>query len=124
MIEPDQIKKDIAAIEAELHRAYGVKVDGLEAKLRKVGRRMPKAQHRHAKVLIAAQKQAGHPKLRTQIKPKKVAKARAELLTFLTGVDPKSRRKGAVLGALGGLAFNLILAAVLLYLFFSWRGSF
>ena len=72
--------------------------------------------------LMAAEKQAGHPKLSRQLDGVKITMAFDMLGEALARVDMKDRRKGLILGVLGSMAFNLIALIALFVLFALWRG--
>ena len=122
MIDLKHIQKTNAGLARLAGQKFSFEADGLQKAMRKVGRRVPKALHRQAAVLIEAEQLAGHPKIRLGLDAEKVAAAEAGLRAGLEAVDPADRRKGFVLGLLGGLAFNLIAAFVLLVVFLKWRG--
>ena len=65
---------------------------------------------------------AAHPKLALRVDRGRVARAHAEVCAHLRRIDPADRRRGAILGMLGGLAFNLLLLAGLALAFLRWRG--
>lgn len=122
MIDPTDLERKQAEVERLLEEKFGAGSGDLQARMRKVGRRVPKRVHLAARVIRDARMQAGHPKLRAFVDPRQVNRAFATLRSHLKAVDVADRRKGAVLGVLGGLSFNLLLALALLLAVLVWRG--
>ncbi len=94
----------------------------LQTRLNRAGRRLPARIRDQAQVVAEAETLAAHPKLARRIDHARVARAHAEARAHLRSIDPADRRRGAVLGILGGLAFNLLLLAGLTLAFLHWRG--
>lgn len=90
--------------------------------LRRAGRLLPKRIHRAGHVLTEARTKLSHPKLARQIDPVLVEKAFEEINAHLATVDPADRRKGAILGWLGALVFNLIVVCALVIGLLRWQG--
>ena len=90
--------------------------------LRRAGRLLPKRIHRAGRVLTEARTKLSHPKLARQIDPVLVEKAFEEINAHLATVDPADRRKGAILGWLGALVFNLIVVCALVIGLLRWQG--
>ncbi|PSL22144.1 hypothetical protein [Shimia abyssi] len=122
MIDEKDLSRKTRALLDLIHEKFGIKADKLDIAMRKIGRRLPKRAHTSAKVLVDAQAQAGHPKLMLQGDMTRVAAAYETLKQDLDAVDRADRRKGAILGTLGALSFNLIALVVLLVAFLMWRG--
>ncbi len=102
----------------KLHLSRG----SFERRMRRAGRRLPKRLHQQAAVIVQAQHVAGHPRLAIQTQADDVYRAAREIEQHLKTIDPVDRRKGAILGLLGGLSFNLLALAALVILFLRWRG--
>ena len=96
----------------------------LQQRLRSAGRRLPARIREQAQILAEAESLAGHPKLARRVDPDQLNRAFAEVRTHLTTIDAADRRRGAVLGILGGLAFNLLLFAALALAVLHWQGMF
>ncbi|CUH64014.1 hypothetical protein TG4357_01017 [Thalassovita gelatinovora] len=122
MIDPKELEKKQAELTKLLAETFGASSGDLQHRMRKVGRRVPKRLHAAAKVIIEAQAMAGHPKLRQFIDAAAVNRAYLDIRDHLKTIDVADRRKGAVLGLLGGLSFNLLLVLALLLAFLMWRG--
>ncbi len=114
----DDIKKLLKLVDAK----FGIQTDDLSFAMRKIGRRLPQSVHRHAAKLVEVQTQLAHPKVALQIDEKPLVKPYATVLSALEGYDPADRRKGAILGALGTVAFNLIAVFVIFVIVLKWRG--
>ena len=94
----------------------------LQTRLSRAGRRLPARIRAQAQLVVEAETLAAHPKLALRIDRDRVACAHAEVRAHLRSIDPADRRRGAILGLLGGLAFNLLLLAGLTLAFLRWRG--
>lgn len=105
-----------------LRLRLGVKARDLPRGMKRAGRRLPKSAHRAAQVISTAVAHGSHPKLSRQIDPKAVLTAQAELHMQLEKIDPKERRKDAILSFLGTQAFNLLLVIALVVGLMYWRG--
>ena len=94
----------------------------LDQRLRRAGRRLPARIREQARTITEAEALATNPKLARRVDPDKLDRAFAEVRRHLQDIDPADRRRGAVLGVLGGLAFNLLLFAVLALAGLRWQG--
>jgi hypothetical protein len=99
-----------------------VRGDGLETKLRRAGRLLPRWVRRDAALLVQAERVAGHPKLRMQIDASGLDAAYRHCDGWLRGVDPNERRKDRVLGLLAVNAFNLLLLTTGFIVWMVWSG--
>ncbi|HGG06612.1 MAG TPA: hypothetical protein ENK28_14230 [Aliiroseovarius sp.] len=95
---------------------------GLEAKVRRAGRNLPKFIRAEAGLLIEALKVEAHPKLARQIDEARLEQAYANVERYLKGLDPWARRRGVVLNWLAGNALNLLIVAALTVAVLRWRG--
>jgi hypothetical protein len=93
-----------------------------EARLRRAGRRLPARIRAQGQIVAEAAAMAAHPRLARRIDHAAVHRAYIEIRGYLQRVDRADLRRGALLGILGGLAFNLLLFAVLAIVFLHWRG--
>lgn len=119
-------RDDISAKATELCTLLADKLSlthgGLEDRLRRAGRRLPARIRAQARIVTEAEALSVHPKLARRIDPDAVGRAFAEVRAHLRAIDAGYLRRGAWLGMLGGLAFNLLLFAVLALAFLRWRG--
>jgi hypothetical protein len=99
-----------------------VRGQGLEAKLRRAGRLLPRHVRSDAALVLRAMEQAGHPKLARQIDEKTLKRACRRVEAYLGNIDPWARRWSIVLGWLAGNAFSLLVIAGLLITVLAWRG--
>lgn len=84
---------------------------------------MPRYVQRDIRKVIEAQAVLqGPPKFAVQIDQNTVERAFRNAERWLKEVDAKDRRRGALLGMLGAMVFNLLLLAVLLLVLLRWRG--
>lgn len=122
MIDPNQIRQvnqDLCLLAGE---KFSVKTDNLEKAMRKIGRRLPKWAHKQADVLVKAEAMSGHPKLMMMLDAGEIKTAAIKLRTAFDAIDPKDRRKGAVLSVLGSLSLSLFAVIGLVVLVLWWRG--
>lgn len=122
MIDVADISGQVARIEGLMAQKLALRRGDLATRARRAGRRLPGGVQRDIARIVAAAQLAGHPKMRLQVDDTAVRAAVARVEAHLKAIDVADRRKGKILGALGGLAFNLILFALLLGLFLRWRG--
>lgn len=120
-----QAEPDLDAIErkalAALRKQLGVKARDLPKGMKRVGRRLPRDAHRAAEVISTAKAHLSHPKLGRMVDRQSVLMAETVLHGHLDKIDPKERRKDALLSMLGTQAFNLIGVALLVIGLMVWR---
>ncbi|MFT7596476.1 MAG: hypothetical protein ACI8R4_003811 [Paracoccaceae bacterium] len=122
MTDQISIEDQIQTIMALLREKLGVRGADLPAALRRARYRLPRRVYRQAATLVGAEPLVGHPKLSLTLDHAALAAAAAGVQTHLQSIDVTDRRKGWLLGMLGGLSFNLILAFTLLIVVLIWRG--
>ena len=90
--------------------------------MRNVAYRLPRDAHRAAQVISTAKVQLGHPKLARMVDLHSVATAETVLHAYLEKIDPKERRKHAILSMLGAQAVNILGVFALVIALLAWRG--
>jgi hypothetical protein len=95
---------------------------GLEEKLRKGGKLLPRNVRAAAQRVAEASILAQNPKLLTRIDQEAVAKAYDTAVRYLTRLGAKDRRIGAVLNFAASVAFSLLIVAALVFAVLRWRG--
>lgn len=105
-------------IEAKLD----VRGRGLEAKLKRAGRRIPRHIRAEAALLVEAMRLQSHPKLSRQTDTARLETAAATVERYLQGLDPWDRRKAVLLDWLAVNAFNLLVIGALVIGVLLWRG--
>lgn len=105
-----------------LEEQLDIRGQGLGAKLGRAGRRLPRWVRREFDALQDALDYAEHPKLQQRIDYGRLETGLHKAEAWLEAVDPWDRRKGLVLGWLGGNAVNLLLVAALAIGVMVWRG--
>ena len=118
----DQVAERADRIAALLEERLGVRGRGLEAKLNRAGRLLPRWVRREADQLVAAQRLMGHPKLKMQSDASAIDAAFTRCERWLKAIDPTERRKDKVLGFLAVNAANLILVGALFVGYLVWAG--
>lgn len=122
MTEPVSTDDQIQTILALLREKLGVRGADLGVALNRARNRLPRRIYRQAIALVQAAPLAAHPKLCQTLDHAALAAAATEVQTHLDAISVADRRKGWLLGMLGGLSFNLILALALLIAVLVWRG--
>ncbi len=114
MIDTDALTEQSNEIAQLLEERLGVRGTGLEAKLNKAGRLLPKWVRREAEKLIEAENIASHPKLMMKADPARYSRAHKRVRKWLKSIDPKKRRVDRALGWIGSISLSLIVFAGLL----------
>lgn len=122
MFDDQEFQRQMRSAIAQLKKTFGGDPKTLRQGLRRGGRLVPRKARRAAQLIMAAQKQAGHPKLSRQLDGAALTKAFETLSAGLSKVDMADRRKGMILGILGSFAFNLLLLFALFLTVAVWRG--
>ncbi len=114
MIDINQLDAQHQQLLKLIDRQFGLQADSLDVAMRKIGRRLPKAVHRHAQALNEAYEAAQHPKIALQLDTKALLAHQKALTAAIEGYDRKDALKGRVLDVLATLAFNLLCLAALI----------
>ncbi|WP_151718591.1 hypothetical protein [Gemmobacter serpentinus] len=115
-----QMADRVAGLMEDRLRARG---DGLTAKLRSAGRRLPRRVRKAAEELAEAAHLSQNPKLLLQIDEGRVAEAYDICVRHLAPMGAGARRKGLLGSVMAQVAFGLIVVAVLAYVLVRARGS-
>lgn len=99
-----------------------VRGQGLDEKLRKGGRLLPRRVRTAAEVLQTGAMMAQNPKLWGQVDQQAVAQAYDTCVRHLGGINHKDLRKGAAIGIAASVAFSVLTVAALLFAVLLWRG--
>ncbi|MCG6902721.1 MAG: hypothetical protein LJE68_08570 [Rhodobacter sp.] len=118
----DSVEMRANRIASLIEERLGVRGQGLEAKLRRAGRLLPRWVRREAAQLAQAERLLGHPKLMMQTDPGALEKAYKHCESWLEQIDPAARRKERILGLLGVSAANLLIVAGLFITYLVWSG--
>lgn len=94
---------------------------GLEEKLRRGGRAVPRRLREAAAVLVEAAELARNPKRMQLVDHEMVAAAYDSCLSQLGAIRPGERRKTAALNMLASAAFSLLVLAGLVAALLYWR---
>ena len=121
MIEIETFQTRVATLEKLMQDKLGGRGRSLEKRFARAGRLLPKRIRRAGRRITEAQAALHHPKLARLQDPKALNAAFAEITAHLKTIDPADRRKGLVLGILGGLTFNLILLAAAVIALLHWQ---
>lgn len=118
----DVISERSGAIASLMEERLGVRGRGLERKLHKAGRKMPRWVRNEARQLVEAERLMGHPKLAMQADPSITDQAYARCQSWLKTVDPSERRKSWWLSLAAANAFNLLVVGAIVVLALSVGG--
>ncbi|HBS50191.1 MAG TPA: hypothetical protein DEA05_08940 [Rhodobacteraceae bacterium] len=114
MSDPGDIEGEIRAVSELLAEKLGARGATLGRALARAKHRLPRRIRRQAARLAEAEPFAAHPKLRATLDEAGLRAAGREVRAHLGAIDPADLRKGWWLGMAGGMAFNLLLFAVIL----------
>jgi len=109
-------------IAALLEDRLAVPGRGLEEKLRRGGRRLPRKVRAAAQVLVEADGLAGHPKLAATLDQGRLAAAYQTCHAHLARIGGRERAKTAALGVTGTIVVRLLIVAGLGLSVAMWRG--
>lgn len=122
MITQKDIEWRSEAVLALLHSKMGIRARNLENGVRRAHRRLPRRVRRQCRLLVEADRHAGHPKLARQIDEKAVAHAFEVVRDHLSAIDAAAQRKGRLLDLAAAAAFNLLLVLTAFIAWLWWRG--
>ena len=105
-----------------IEERLGIRGDGLETKLRKAGRLLPRWLRQEASRLVAAQRLVKHPKLMRQADSMTLEKACKRCEKWLKSIDPAARRRARLLIFLALNAANLLLVTAMFVAYLVWSG--
>lgn len=88
----------------------------------KARRDLPSKLRKQAAFLVEQATLAQSPKLNRMLDVEAIEKAHSALVDHLDGIDPKDRRRGAILAWLGTVSFGLIMLGVAVLAVLIWRG--
>jgi len=114
-----QMADRVAALMEERLRLRGA---GLEAKLRKGGRILPRRVRAAAEALAQAAAMAQNPKLLMRIDDESVAQNYDICVRHLGGIDLADRRRGVAVGIAASIAFSLLAVLGIVLAVLVWRG--
>ncbi|HMO07747.1 MAG TPA: hypothetical protein PKD10_08875 [Paracoccaceae bacterium] len=109
-------------VAALMEERLNLRGQGLEGKLRKGGRALPRRVREAATRLAEAAHMSQSPKLLMQVDEGKVATDYDLCVRHLSAVSTWDRRKAAILGTTTSILMSLAVVAVLLVLVLRWRG--
>ena len=105
-----------------LEQRLRLKGGGLDDKLRRAGRRLPRRVRDAGAVLVQAQAMAQSPKLLMQINDEAVAIAYDICVRHLGGLRPGAARRGMLLNIAASIGFSLLVVAGLVLIVLYLRG--
>jgi len=122
MIDRNAFDTRITELEARLREKVGARGRTLAAKLRHAGRHLPGWVQKSGAVLTRAQAKEGHPKIWRQVDATETERAFERIHAHLDTIDPVDRRRGIILGILGGIVFNILIVLAFFLAVLKWQG--
>lgn len=118
----ETVQEQAEHISALLFEKLGIRGKGLEVRLRRAGRLVPRRVRADAQFLAQAAALSKNPKLIKMIDPEKANAAYQACVRYFESIDVQARRRNLLLGWFGGVAFIglVVFAGVLTVLV--WRG--
>ncbi|MEC7762589.1 MAG: hypothetical protein VX874_11845 [Pseudomonadota bacterium] len=99
-----------------------IRGDGLRAKTRRAGRRIPRWVRRELDVLVEALDRTDHPKLAPQVDYARIEIGTKRAEGWLESVDAWDRRKSLAIHWLAGNALNILIVMGIALAVMGWRG--
>ncbi|MFV2002419.1 MAG: hypothetical protein ACC619_05510 [Paracoccaceae bacterium] len=105
-----------------LEQRLNIRGNGLDAKLRKSGRLLPRHIHRDGQQIVESTNLQGNPRLARRIDADQVLKSYRACEKYLMNIDVSDRRQGRIIGLLATNALNFVIIFALLTAVLVWRG--
>lgn len=105
-----------------IEKKLGVRGHGLETKLRRAGRAMPKFVRKQADKIVEAAQLSANPKLMRRVDAAGIEQAYRSCERWLNTVDRSERRKDRILRFLAVNAFNLLAVSAAFIAYLVWSG--
>ncbi|MEY8096971.1 hypothetical protein AB9F29_06070 [Falsihalocynthiibacter sp. S25ZX9] len=105
-----------------LKKQLSVGGTGLDGKLRRGGRLLPRHVRKDAEFLASAAAASQNPKLQRFVDSGRVEKSYENCLKHLKGIDKSKRRTDVFLSVLSGVALGILIPAALFTTVLVWRG--
>ena len=121
-MNPLSPEESAAEVALQMKKQLGVGGSGLEAKLKRAGRKLPRHVRKDAEFLAKTARLSVKPKLQNVVDRNHVEKARDNCLKYLKSVDQKRRRTDVLLGVLSGVALGVLIPVGLFTTVLVWRG--
>lgn len=122
MIDPHKFHKRAEALGDLLQERLGVRGRGLERRLARAERLLPRSVRRECRQIAQAGRFIGHPKLARLIDPVRMDRAFDSVTAHLRRIDRAEARRNAVLSVLAVVVFNLVLLGVGVVALLRWQG--
>lgn len=122
MIDPTKFHRRAEALSALLGERLGLRGPGVETRLARAGRKLPRRQRRDAREIAQVAGRIDHPRLARLHDPARLDAAFQSLGAHLKRIDPAARRRQAVLSVLAVILVNLMLVGLGLWALLHWRG--
>ncbi len=116
------IEEQAEAVTALFEAHMGIRAATLDAAVKRAGRRLPRGVRAKAGVLTEALVLAQNPKLARRLDYSTTQAAYRDLVAYLETLDLAEEKRTRLLNLLAGIAFNLMVVAVLVLIWLRWRG--
>jgi len=118
----EDIQQKCDEIAVLMHQKLRLRGRTIAATANKARRDMPSKLRKQAAFLVEQATLAQSPKVSRMLDEKAINRAHANLVSHLQTINPKERRRSAILAWLGTVSFGLIAVFVALIVVLSWRG--
>jgi hypothetical protein len=118
----DQINAAAEEIRQLLAERLGARGRTFDAAARRAGRRLPRRLRAEARFIAQAQDLALNPRLLRMVDPAAFARAQNALRDHLLAIDPRERRRTALLNWIAALGFYVLVTAGLVIAVLAWQG--
>lgn len=99
-----------------------IKGSDLRRQVRRAGRLLPRKIRRDMRFILDSADLAENPKLSRMVDPTKVARAQANVITYLEGLDPRERMWTQILNITASVALALIVVFIVVLYVLVQRG--
>lgn len=119
VLTPQDRANEVAVL---MKKQMAIGGSGLNLKLRRAGRMLPRHVRRDARVLADAAALSGNPKLQRFVDSTQVEKAHKNCVRYLNNFDKSKHRTDTLVSILSGVAAGLLIPAGLFVTVLVWRG--
>ena len=121
-MDRQRFERQVETASAALHTRLGVGGPTLARRLKRAGRRLPRAVRAAGAEIVAVQAMAENPRLSRLVASERTDAAFATLEAHLKGIDPADRRRGVLLSLAAAVVLDLMIVAALVVAVLVWRG--
>ena len=116
------LDRDVDDVRRLIEARLGLRGADLSDQIRKCRRALPRKLRQDGRALSIAHQHSQHPHLSRMLDEDAARAAAARLIAHLKGIDPRERRRTALIGWLGAISLNLLIVGAVLVAVLVWRG--